>query len=401
MDKGDAVAMGGEAEVEEFYFPYITTDFSSIMDGYEYMNYELEGEVGYYQVVRLVDVSEKTYRFNIQAGGGMHAEIRYHILGDLLAQGSYGEGDTRSFETKELEVRGRMHVTHDISLDAVFYQENRTLKEVTLQSRMSYRGRFAGVNLAFYERDGRDISISYHDTDVSLDGFRSIYLFFDLHETLDPFYFDGVLGTEVIRDTSASMWGIYEGELYFRGLPSEVEEEVLDSYNVTRFPVRWEDLDTDLKGAHPGIIDRTTVNIRSRFNHSSFENLTLDDRVSYDVRVADFRLGIEDTEEIDDIYGRWWYSSEHGFIVAMDIGSECLWDELGYVTGREHISMEPMDEAEALHRMREFQDIPPMSPIEVLIRPPWAYVIMVAVIGIALVVYFYRYNKNKDEWAGT
>ncbi len=394
-EEGSIVAMGGEAEVERFHFPYIMTDFEDIMESYEYMSYELEGEAGYYQIARLAEKGDETYRFNVHAGGGIHTEIEYHIIGDLLIEGEYGESDERSFRHKELEGGGRMYITHDITLDATFYNKNDTLKEVDIVSRWGYRGKFSGVNVAFYESEGRDISLSYHDVDVTLNGFKTVVLYLEFHEAPDLFNL-GEIGTNITHYTPASMEGIYEGELNIRGLPDDEEEKILRAYNLTDFPIRWEDLDTDLKGPHLGVIEETDISIYSQFNYSSLESMTLEDGRSYDVRPIDFHLGIEETEEIGDIYGRWWYSSQHGFIVAADMGCTYISDELSYVIGKETINMEPMDEAEALRRMRELQNIPPLSPIETMIKPPWAYLIMAALLTVALTVYFYRYKKRKD-----
>jgi len=59
--------------------------------------------------------------------------------------------------------------------------------------------------------------------------------------------------------------------------------------------------------------------------------------------------------------------------------------------------MKPMDEELARDRMKDLQYIPPMTMIEAILRPPYAYVVMGALTAVALTIYIYRYKKRKSN----
>ncbi len=397
MEEGQIIAAGGEMDINEFYFPYLNTDFTDLLERPEYISYSMDGEVGYYKISTLTSIDDQFYRYRVDAGGGMHAEIEYDIIGEVLAQGDYREGDEHIYERRQLEGKGEFHATNELTIDATFFRGNNTLKEVDIYSRSNYRGKFNGVNASFIHGCGQNISISYHDVDIRIDGYRTLILYFEFIDALDLFNIEGEIGEEVVHETPAYMEGIYEGDLNIRGLPEEEEAKILDEYDVEDFPIRWEDLDTELKGDDPGFIENRRVNIISNFNSSYPMDMELADGMTYDVHPMDFYLRIEGIDEISSLYGNWYYSPDHGLIVAGDIGSTLVATELEQITGQELIRMRPMDEDVARDRMKDLQYIPPMTMIEAILRPPYAYVVMGALTAIALTIYIYRYKKRKSN----
>ncbi len=392
------LAMGGEVEVKKFYFPGLTIEIDEIVEDYEEKDFKLEGELGYYQIIRLVEERGETYHFRIKAGGGMHSQIEYHVIGDVISEGEHNLEDNYSREKREMTGSGQIHITHDLFVDAIFYKENLTLHSADLTSRWDYRGEFQGTNVSFLESDGQNISLYYEDIDITLNGNKMLSLYFEFHEALDVFHLDLEGEANITTAAYASLEGMYGGVLNIRGLPELEEQKLLDTYDSTEFPIYWEDRDIDLEGAHDGIIEPTEVQVQLQLNVSSEETMILEDGREYDVRPSNFHFEIVGVEEITSIYGKWWYSPDRGFIVAQEIGSTHTRDNLFYVTDSDSITMMPVTEEVAEERMKELQHIPPLSTVEALFRAPIVYVIMGILLAVGLIVYYKKYlKKTKDK----
>lgn len=396
MAEGTTIAMGGELEIKEFYFPCLFTRFEDILREPYQGTQELEGEVGYYAMIDLLESYEETRRFEVTAGGGIHLHLEHSLKGEVPVEGSYADQEDIPYEVRLLEGKGDIHITHSLSMDLIFYNRNHTLKGANIISQWDMRGKYSGTNAIFIE-DGNDtLSISYHDVDLDLRSKRTVVLYIDFIEAMDIFNLRGEMGAVVQSQYSARIEGAYEGFLDIKGLPDSELNALLDHHGVTELPVRWEDKDTELKGEQLGVIDERYVTVDLIMESISLDEMELADGETYGVRSMDISLSIPEIDEFSTISGRWWYSDLHGTIVSAHMSCTYIDEELKKVTHEDSISMEPVEDAYARERMRHLKNIPPMTPLETLLRPPWAYVILIVLFSTALLVHMYK-QKKKDR----
>ncbi|MFO8110853.1 MAG: hypothetical protein R6U17_10105 [Thermoplasmata archaeon] len=386
MEEGDVWAMGGETHVDEFFFPGLTLDFDDIVKGYEHKDIFLEDEAGYYQVIRLVEVDEEGYKFKITAGGGIHSKIDHHVVGDVMSPGEHHE-DNFTVERKELTGEGEAHFTHDLNMDAVF-DKNLSLLSLEIYSQWNYRGRYKGTNVSFLEYHDDNASVYYEDVDLRFNGNKMYSLYFELHEPLDVFNMDLEDEARISSNVSAILEGYRGGVLNVRGLPEEEEKKILNTFNSTEFPVYWEDI------ANDGIIEETEVQVLSEFSVGGWESIKLEDDRNVQARPTEFFFEISNVDRLPSIYGTWWYSPESGFVVSQEISSTDILANMIDVTGEETIRMMPTSEETASQGMRDLQYIPPLTPVDTLLKAPYAYVIMLVLITVALIAYYHRYYKR-------
>ncbi len=393
LSRGDVWAMGGEMEVEQFFFPGMDIDPERVVTEYHIREYGFQSEAGYYQMIRFVDEDEDLYRFSIQGAGGIHSELEYHMVGEVLSPGVQ-DPDDPSVEKRELSGKGQVHYTHELSVDAFFYREDLSLKSIDIYARWNFRGDFRGSNVSFTEYQDDELTIGYEDVDASFSGNRMYSLYLELNEPLEIFPMDEN-GTKTESTVFAVLEGNYGGYLNIKGLPETDLEKVLENFHGNEFPIYWEDM--EWADAHDGIIEKGEVMLFSELEPGEWEPIRLETNEVVEALPLTFNFQILGMDVLPSLSGIWWYSPDRGFIVAQEMDVMYPLKDVVDVEDWGHVNMLPVTERVAEERMKELRYIPPLTTAETLMRAPYAHLIMLVTVVIGLFFYHRHRKKNRDK----
>lgn len=307
---GQTWAMGHEVDIGEMYESMLghTDDMVEYNEHFESVDMSVSGEMGFYQLYKITEVTEKEYTMLISTGGGVHLSSSFWITGMVEKEGTYDWDENWEDIPKEKKTYGGdfdVHFTSAIDGEARFERDTLALKSVEYDSSFSIKVDIQAENLPDYDFDWEENTreVKYTDMDVKIDG--SLYLSMDVgfEPALDIFNFPINVGEEWAVESLMTISGTYSGQIDASGLPDEYMEEMEnEGYS---FPITFEDLEIPGGELEDGIILETKVPISFDMKCVGTEEVELEDGSTTDVFLIhmypDFTL--EEETRGEDEYG--------------------------------------------------------------------------------------------------
>ncbi|MBS3781567.1 MAG: hypothetical protein KGY68_03035 [Candidatus Thermoplasmatota archaeon] len=370
-EEGDEWAMGFEGDIQEMFSPGLTqldqmiNQTVSEDDELEEMKYDVEGEIGFYQIYEITEANDDGYVMEIEAGGGIEASGSFEATGELEEEGEYNMSEDIPKETKTISAEGEIFFMLDIE-GTVHFDENYAIQEIDMNHTLEFSAEFSMENFPSHDSDWENNTktIEYEDFSGSISVEAGLQIQMEFEPALDVFQFPIEEETSWTAKSNMTISGSYEGiiEVDDEELPEELQnqiEQIEDDLD-QEFPIILEDLDTeDTEGLDEGEIVETTEEIEIPLKCTGTEDIILHDGTTTEAYVLEF--------DIDEEYEgmalaqqqapsfQMMYSDDAGFIVSqqMDLGGDM--GEIGNMVDTEDMQMESMDAEEAQESMDEAQ----------------------------------------------
>ncbi|MGM0510452.1 MAG: hypothetical protein ACQESD_04920 [Thermoplasmatota archaeon] len=289
--------------------------------GIESMKFDLDGEVGFYQIYKVTDVTDERYTMDIEAGGGIHIDGSFSVKGDFPKEGEYTvnlsdyEGMDQNIPKEEMEMSGEGGLDVVITIEGYAYFERDTMamEEVHLDISVEMEGNFEGKNIPGGDSsmmgtsysmsddyENYEITYEYEDVDADMSG--------SIHATLDMVVEDGMnmlefpfgVDDQWTIDTNATISGSYSGEIDASGLPSMIEGSI-DDENMT-FPITIEDMDMGEEHVDNGIIEEHTQVIKLNAECTGTSEVELEDGTTGTAYIVEYTLADTETSSDEEDY---------------------------------------------------------------------------------------------------
>ncbi|MBS3789998.1 MAG: hypothetical protein KGY66_03685 [Candidatus Thermoplasmatota archaeon] len=366
-EEGDEWAMGFEGDIQEMFSPAFDMVDENLdpeeEEDLEEVDYNVSGEIGYYQIYEVTEAGDDGYTMEIEAGGGVSVEGYFEATGEMEEEGTYNQSEDIPKETKTISMEGDLHYSIDIA-GTVEFDENFAIENITnLEVKIEASGTFTAENIPDHEYDWENETetISYEDYDGSFSVDILVELEIDFEPALDFFNFPIEEGEEWTADSEITITGSYEGEIDAEGLPEEIEEGIEDEFD-QELPIILEDLDTDdADGFDEGDIDLPPEgedgNISIPLKCTGTDEVVLPDGTTTNVYVIEFApiagdIGEEPMIQEEQPRFKMMYSEDEGFMVQQEMS---LPSEAGmYMTDTE-MTMNSMEVDEARESKEEIQ----------------------------------------------
>ncbi len=451
-EEGDSWAMGYEDDMDELFTSIIKEFEQDIEEDDELeeitqiedIDFDLDGEIGFYQIFEVSDVHEDGYIVEMNIGGGAYVEGSLTITAEMPVEGTYTEEDFEDpdeipMETKELSLNGGVYHTLDID-GTIEYNEDIAIEQISLDMNNEISATVEVQNVPFseefmigmlpmfaddfdtepieppedsielLEREEEppieDIVIDYTDYDFSVTADMTTSLDIEFDPALDIFDFPIEVDEEWDAESEISITGTYEGIIDVEGLPPALEElleEALKEEGLS-LPLILEELETEEEeGFYEGKIDLPPEGEDAHFSIPIMcrgtDTIELHDGETTEVYQIEFRPeydGGDDfylTKNNPEPHFIMLYSEDEGFIVELDIylGEES--EEFGI----SDMSMRSMDPEEAREKMGDMQEIDEDEDEDDEGIPGFTAVLMGLSFSIAIFIYYQKEKKNDER----
>lgn len=435
---GQKWSMGAERDLDTHL------DSSSSMSGFlgggsgdmESYSVDITGDMGFYQIYEVTEVTENEYTLDIDGGGGVHVEGGFSITGRFPEEGNYSleDGDYESFEEdipkKEMTMSGdgEFHLILDISGEAHFTKDSLALNDMDLKMSVEMKGSFEGENLPLdndmnfstkpqtiengtYETQLEGyMKYGYEDMDMKLNGEMTTTLQTAFEPALDMFDFPIESDEIWTVGSTATISGTYEGSIDAQALPESIEEEI--EKEEMSFPLTLDEMATGSEHMDDGVIKEHTKDVRLSAECRDTENLQLEDGTSTEVYLISYTPQRERLMYEREGYSTGYegpafvlkYSPEQEFILSQQLSSYSQTSSpLSEFTGSDELSMEPMSADRAEKEMESLQAMPKeddsSSLVDGILRPPYVYVLigLITAAVVGSVVLADREDKEAEE----
>jgi len=401
-EEGDSWAMGSEGDIKEIFKPTldmideeIEREIDEEEDLYE-MDYDIDGEVGFYQIYEIIEANDDGYVMQIEAGGGIQVSGSFEATGEMEEEGTHDRDDywddNIPTETKTISAEADIFFMLDIE-GTVHFNEDLAIEEIELEYELEFSVEFSAENFPSYDHDWQNetVTIEYEDFSGGMSAEVILQIQMEFEPALDLFNFPIEENTDWEAESQMTIWGSYEGVIdiddeempdEFQEMIKEIEEELEQE-----FPIILEEIDTEEDEVNFGEIEETTEHVKIPMRCTGTDEVVLYDGRRTDVYVLEF--GPDDdffpaevgAQQIGPSM-RMLFSEEEGFIVSQQMN---LGPEMGGMIGMQSMEMRSMDVEEAREGKQEIQEEKEDGFLDLLISPPILYV-LVGVIVIILVV---------------
>ncbi len=368
-EEGDTWAMGAEGDIQDIFSPgldMIDEEIDQEIDEEEdlhEMDFDVEGELGFYQIYEVTEVTDDGYVMQIEAGGGIQASGSFEATGELEEEGEYDTDEDIPKETKTISAEGELFFMLDIE-GTVQYDEDLAIEEVELDYTLEFSAEFSGENFPSHDYDWENDTktIEYEDFSGGISVEIGLQLEMEFEPALDIFQFPIEENTDWMAESEMTISGSYEGEIDvdYEDMPEEFQEEMEEFQDELdqEFPIKLEDIDTEEDEMNFGDIEETTEDITIPMKCTGTEDITLYDGEEHEVYILEF--GVDDDFMMAQPLGpsfQMMYSPEAGFIVSqqMDMGPE-MGEMIGQFIDMDAMQMESMEPEEARESKEEAQE---------------------------------------------
>ncbi len=311
-EQGQTWSMGYEAKANDIFGPVLSmvkTEANADPD-IDKIETSLSGEIGFYQIYKITEVTDDEYTMSITAGGGVHITASAEVTGQMDRPGTYAWDDEIPTDKRTVSGELDFHYTMDIEGEVHYEKDTLAIKDIELDITMSLRVTFEGKNLPEYDSDWENDTqtIAYKDYNVRIEGDVDISLNMDFEPALDIFHFPIEVDEQWAVESTMKLSGTYSGQIDASGLPEEVTEEMeAEGYS---FPLTLEDIDIPDSEISDGVIPETEIPIYFMMECTGTEEIELEDGTTDTVMLLsaapDFydytRSGTEYEEGYDDGY---------------------------------------------------------------------------------------------------
>ncbi len=339
---GQTWSMGYEMDIGEMYDSAF--DYSDDMIGYDesIASYDMSasGEMGFYQIFKITDVTEDEYVMSITAGGGIHSSYSFQTTMMMEKEGTYDWDEDWENIPKELKTFGsdiETHITVAMDGEARFEKDTLALKSMEFEISICMKYDLETKNMPDYDYDWEENTreVKYTDMEMKMDGKIDISLDIGFEPPLDLFDFPIHVGKEWTVESTMTLSGAYSGYFDATGLPEEMTEEMeKEGYS---FPIILEELDIPGAELEDGLIPETKLPLSFDMKCTGTEDIELEDGKTSTVFLIQmfpdfsFDEGEEDEEaEGEEEYGRGYiHGYADGYLVGdmdRDGGEEFLYD---------------------------------------------------------------------------
>jgi len=372
-EEGDVWAMGSEGDIQEIFAPTLDIIDDWIdqevdeEDELEEINYDIEGEIGFYQIYEVTEANDDGYVMQIEAGGGIQASGSFEATGELEEAGEHDIDDYWDDEipTETKTISGEAEIFFMLDIEGTIqFDEDLAIEEIELDYALEFSAEFSMENFPSRDFDWENdtVTIEYEDFSGSISAEMSLNIQMEFEPALDIFQFPIEEDTSWTAESEMTISGSYEGVIdiddeempdEFQEMIKEIEEELEQE-----FPIILEDIDTEEDEINFGEIEETTEDIEIPMKCTGTEEIVLHDGETTNVYVLEF--GPDDdffpAEVGAQQFGpsfKMMYSEEKGFIVSqqMDLGPE-----IGGMIGIQSMEMRSMDVEEARESKEEAQE---------------------------------------------
>ncbi len=380
-EEGDAWAMGFEEDIEDLFAPGLDMiddvfdeidqeigDEEEIKD----VDYNIDGEIAYYQIYEVTEVDDDGYTLELDAGGGINVEGSIDITAELPEEGEYDqedfENDDVPMENRTISIGGSFHYSQDVSL-TIELDEDMAIKGMEMEMEKEISVTMSVENFPLPEDflvdiweesdlpENETIPIEYTDYEVIISTELNLDLDIDFDPALDLFQFPIKEGDEwETNESEISITGTYEGEIDIEGLPEEMQDDLEEELE-HEFPIILEDLDTDdMPGFDEGEIELPPEGEDGEIppiplQCTGTDEVVLHDGSTTDVYVIEFGPAQNTTLSQEEPSFKMMYSEEHGFIVEQHMN---LGEEAGMIMSDTEMRMESIEVDEASESKEEF-----------------------------------------------
>ena len=368
-EEGDAWAMGSEGDIQEIFSPALDRLDDMIEqeveeeEDLEEIDYDIEGEVGFYQIYEVVEANDDGYVMEFEIGGGIQASGSFEATGELEEAGEYDTDEDIPKETKTISAEAEIFFMIDIQ-GTVQYDEDHAIEEIELEYNLEFSAEFSMENFQSrdYDWENDTVTIEYEDFSGSISVEIGIQFQMEFEPALDLFNFPIEENTDWVAESEMTVSGSYEGviDIDDEEMPEEFQEmiEEIEEELEQEFPIILEDIDTEEDEINFGEIEETTEDIHIPMKCTGTDEVVLHDGETTEVYILEFSVD-DDFVPMDvetQQYGpsmKMLYSADAGFIVSqeMDLGPE-----IGGMLGMQTMEMRSMDPEEARESKEEAQE---------------------------------------------
>lgn len=382
-DLDDVWSAGFEDDIKNFNFPGVELDIEESMKHFEEIQYEIDGEGGYYTVMEVLEKDEDHFQLNIKGGGGVHVTMSTYIEGEFITEGTYHQPFDPPVEDMIIDVKGNIHLVNSFSGTMVVEKRNLTIESFDYYSHWRMRGRLEGENITFHNFTDDIQTYRYEDVDITFQNSSIHSINVDFLAPLNLIDIPPETDQNWSMEVPVDIEGAYGGRLYYLGLPEHRAEEILGDHGADKFPIYFDEVETGREYAHDGVIEQvekvlylrgaeSDPNITTPHEEDIFViNCSVD--MGYDPEMT-FKLYLD--EEANTILAHEWLTFPYHEFVKEGMSMESF-------------HLRPVPEEIARERMDELNKLP-YTPVEMLINPPYAYYLMFTLLGIAIAIYAYK-----------
>ena len=374
-EEGDVWAMGAEGDIEEIFKPTL-----DMIDGFieqelaedeeiEEFDYNIDGEMGFYQVYEVVEVNDDGYVMEVEAGGGIQASVSLEVTGQFYEEGEYDWDEDIPTESRTMSLEADLSFTLDIE-GTVHFDEDMAIEEMELEYALDFSLEFSAENFPMEDYDWQNdtITVRYEDFSGGIFVEITVEMYMEFEPALDIFNFPIDLGDWLV-ESQMTISGSYEGviDIDYEDMPEEFQEMIkeIEEELEQEFPIILEELDTEDEDMNFGEIKETTEHMEIHMRCTGREEIVLWDGSTTNAWVLESVIE-EDIFPPNDIIPldmitlqqvgpslQMFYSEEAGFIVSqrMDLGPE-----MGSMLGVQTMEMRSMDVEEAREGKEEIQE---------------------------------------------
>ncbi|MEF8832478.1 MAG: hypothetical protein V5A66_03045 [Candidatus Thermoplasmatota archaeon] len=366
-EEGDEWAMGVEKDLEELFAPGLNQVDDMINqteenDEVKEINYDVEGEMGFYQVYEVTEANDDGYVMEIEAGGGIEASGSLEMSGEMAEEGEYDLDEEPPKVNKTISVEGEIFFMLDVQ-GTIHYNETFAIEKIDTNYSLEFSTDFSVENFPSNDRDRENNTQSWEYKDFSggMSAEASLQIQMDFEPALDLLDFPIEENENWKAESTVTTSGTYEGiiEVDDEELPEELQQ-VIKNYEEKigeEFPIVLEEMDTETEGINNGNIEETSENITIPMKCTGKEEVVLPDGTTIDAYAIEFDTSenVTMTQEQEPSF-QMMYSAEEDFIVSqqMDLGDQ-MGSEVGNMVEMDTMQMESMDADEAQDSMDEMQ----------------------------------------------
>ncbi len=405
-EEGYAWAMGTEGDIQEIFSPtldqldeMIEQEIEDEEDLHE-IDYDIDGEMGFYQIYEVIEADDDGYVMEIEAGGGIQASGSLEMTGELEQEGVYEDDEDPPMETKTISIEGEFYFIVDIE-GTIRYDPDLAIEEIDLTYSLEFSAEFSVENFPShdYDREEETRTIEYEDFSGGISADMSLNLEMEFEPALDFFNFPINVGDSWILESEMTVSGSYEGEIDVddEEMPEEFQVmiEEMEAEMEQEFPIILEEIDTGEDEVNFGEIEETTVPINIPMVCTGRKDVVLYDGDTTNAYVLEFDIEDEiEPAEIQDPSFQMMYSDEQGFLVSQEMHMP---GEMAEMLGMTSMEMRSMEVEDAREGKEEIQDVEDEGWMDILFSPPYLYAVLGLIVVIVLVGVLLGKKGKKQE----
>jgi len=365
-EEGDAWAMGAEGDLQEIFAPafdMIDEEFDpEDEEDLDEIDYDFEGEVGFYQIYEVVEANDDGYVMEIEAGGGIQASGSFEATGDMPKEGEYDMDEDPDTEEGTMSVEGELFFMLDVQ-GTVHFDADLAIEEIEIEYSLEFSAEFSAENVPDHDYDWEEgtVTITHEDYSGGVSVEASLNLQMEFDPALDMFQFPFDEGDSWTAESMMTGSGSYEGvmDVDYEDMPEEFQEEMEDFQDEVdqEFPIKLEEIDTEEEEMNFGEIKETTEEITVPMKCTGTDEVVLHDGSTTEVYALEFGIDDDFMMAQQGPAFQMMYSPDAGFIVSqqVDLGPE-MGEMIGQFIDMEAMQMESMDVEDARESKEEAQE---------------------------------------------